>query len=224
MWQRVVDKYSGKDHHRYEAPIWDLHEGCYHWKVSIPILGSGWSYGRPVVKIVRDSRVEYPNPLIISVPKLDIPPFGIFPLWVIHRQHLHHCPLTNAECTHKTKEKESPNFPICERLKDLSRFHVPIFDACLVISQPFHCESSFVLRKLWCRDWRVRQEYDHHNAPTAAQCAYDQEFVLPRSQSSFDLTDSIAKEPSNGNAKPIGCIPKADSDWLLAPCVPHRSN
>ena len=68
---------------------------------------------------------------------------------------------------------------------------------------------------------RVWQEEEDRDAPGGADCADDEEFVTPRSERAFDLTDTVASQATDSDTDTIEGVPCADPRWLLGSGIEH---
>lgn len=95
------------------------------------------------IKVV--TSVEKPKPLIMIVPKLEIPPLGMLPSIDQHVVS----PRGTVQHTDNTKGEEEIQLIIQECLLDLRRFEVLILHAGLVFSDSLDSNSTLSLRQAW---------------------------------------------------------------------------
>lgn len=96
------------------------------------------------------TNVENPNPLIIMVPKFEIPPLGILPMkmlvnatyfqgWTWHKSHTNHA-----------KNKEHVELVVLESLQNLIWLEMLIFNTSLIFSYTLDSHAALSLGKTFC--------------------------------------------------------------------------
>lgn len=111
------------------------------------------------IKVV--TRVEKPNPLIIMVPKLEIPPLGMLPICV-SAGTLNTCWFRHTDTT---QNEEHVEFVIHESFKNLVRLQVFVLNTGLILPQPVDSDPTLSLGKTLSSNRRIGEEDKHDDTP-----------------------------------------------------------
>jgi hypothetical protein len=79
------------------------------------------------------TRVEKPKPLMMMVPKLEIPPLGTLPLISVTPAHVVH-EMKKGVPTDNTEEEKHVQFVIGKGFPDLVRFQMLILNTSLILA------------------------------------------------------------------------------------------
>ena len=118
---------------------------------------------RTCIKVV--TKVENPNPLIMIVPKLEIPPLGTLPAFV-SGSTLNTCWL---QLTDNTENEEHIELIVHESFEDLIRLHVFVLNTSLILSQSVDSDPTLSLGKTTSSHRRVGKEDEHDDTPGSTE-------------------------------------------------------
>lgn len=107
------------------------------------------------------TRVENPNPLIMMVPKLEIPPFGTLPAILSYGTSNKRC----FQHTDNTKNEEHVKLIVHESFENLIRLQVLVLHAGLILPKTVHRDPTLTLCKAACSNRGIGKEDEHNDTP-----------------------------------------------------------